>query len=146
MVDVPRAAKRADKIFRVLVVDDEQLVLKLLARALARPDFEVAEASSGPAALDLMAAERFDLVISDVQMPLMSGIELARRLQQHRPGLPVVLISGAFELAQHQQPADVGAFAVLGKPFTVDELQAVALRALGSREVPLESRTMNIRT
>jgi CheY-like chemotaxis protein len=145
MVDVPRAAKRAAKSFRVLLVDDEQLLRKLLGRALSGPDFEVVEASSGPAALELFASQHFDLVITDVQMPEMSGIELTRRLQQQAPGLPVVLISGAFELAAHQSPADVGAIAVLSKPFPVEELHEIALRALKPPEIPLESRTVNIR-
>lgn len=145
MVDVPRAAKRANKSFRVLLVDDEQLIRKLLARALSGPDFEVLEASGGPAALELFASEHFDLVITDVQMPEMTGIELTRRLKQQVPTLPVVLISGVFELAEHEQPADFGAIAVLCKPFPVEELQAIALRALKPSEPPLQSRTVNIR-
>ncbi len=113
------------------MVDDEPLLRSLLSRALARADFDVVEAASGRAALQLLCAERFDLVISDVQMPLMTGIELLRRLRHHQPELPVVLISGVFELAPDQSPADIGAFAVLSKPFPFEELHEVALRALG---------------
>jgi CheY-like chemotaxis protein len=143
MVEVPLATTRAQRRFRVLLVDDEPLLRSLLGRALARADFEVAEAASGPAALQLFCADRFDLVISDVQMPLMTGIELLRKLRHQQPELPVVLISGVFELAPDQSPADIGAFAVLSKPFPFEELHEVALRALDSREVPLPSRTMS---
>jgi CheY-like chemotaxis protein len=125
------------------MVDDEPLLRSLLSRALAHADFEVVEAASGPVALQLFCAERFDLVISDVQMPFMTGIELVKKLRHQQPELPVVLISGVFELEPNQSPADLGAFAVLSKPFRFEELHEVALRALGSREVPLPSRTVN---
>lgn len=144
MVDVPHAAKRHEKFFRVLLVDDEQLIRKLLARALSGPELEVLEAPSGTAALELFAAERFDLVITDVQMPEMTGIELTRRLKQQVPTLPVVLISGVFELAPHERPEDVGAVAVLCKPFLAEELQAIALRALKPSEPPLEPNAANV--
>ena len=124
------------------MVDDEPLLRSLLSRAFARADFEVVEAGSGSAALQLLCAERFDLVISDVQMPFMTGIELLRMVQRHQPELPVVLISGVFELAPNQSPADIGAFAILSKPFPFEELHDVALRALGNREPPLPSRTV----
>lgn len=125
------------------MVDDEPLLRSLLSRALAHANFEVVEAASGPAALQLLCTEPFDLVISDVQMPLMTGIELLRKLRQHEPELPVVLISGVFELAPDQSLADIGAFAILAKPFRFEELHEVALRALGNRESPLPSRTVN---
>lgn len=125
------------------MVDDEPLLRSLLSRAFAHANFEVVEAASGPAALQLLGTEPFDLVISDVQMPLMTGIELLRKLRQHEPELPVVLISGVFELAPNQSLADIGAFAILSKPFRFEELHEVALRALGSRESPLPSRTVS---
>lgn len=143
MAEVPLAATRAERRFRILMVDDEPLLRSLLSRALARADFDVVEASSGAAALQVLHAERFDLVITDVQMPLMTGIELLRKLRHHQPDLPVILISGVFELGPDQSPADIGAFAVLGKPFPFEELHEVALRALSCREVPLPSRTVN---
>lgn len=143
MAELPLAVTRAQRRFRVLMVDDEPLLRSLLSRALAHADFEVVEAASGPAALQLLRAAPFDLVISDVQMPLMTGIELLRELRHHQPQLPVVLISGVFELAPNQSPADLGAFAVLSKPFAFEELHEVALRALDSREVPLPSRTVS---
>jgi two-component system, NtrC family, response regulator AtoC len=121
------------------MVDDEPLLRSLLSRAFARVDFDVVEAGSGAAALQLLCAERFDLVITDVQMPFMTGIELLRKLRQHQLELPVVLISGVFELGPEQSPADIGAFAVLSKPFPFEELHEVALRALGSRELALSS-------
>lgn len=124
------------------MVDDQPLLRSLLSRALARADFDVVEAASGAAALQLLGTERFDLVISDVQMPLMTGIELLREVRHHQPELPVVLISGVFQLAPDQSLADIGAFAILNKPFPFEELHEVAVRALSGRQLRPPSRSV----
>ena len=116
---------------RVLLVDDQQELRRLLERALVKAGHDVVSAGNGREAIALARQSRFDLVISDVQMPLMTGIELLRKLRHHQPDLPVVLISGVFELAPDQSLADIGAFAILSKPFPFEELHEVALRALG---------------
>lgn len=126
-----------------VVVDDDPLVRKLVCRALARQGFDVFEASHGRAALDLIRASEFDLVVSDVQMPVMGGLELLQCLRVERPELPVVLLSGHFRLAAGQKPADLGAFALLGKPFSIEEVQATALRAVEARaqvDIPIANQ------
>lgn len=120
--------------YRALVVDDETMVRNLVCRALARRGFDVFEAVNGRAALDLIRADEFGLVVSDVKMPDMGGIELLENLRRERPGLPVVLLSGDFELARGQSAADLGAFALIQKPFSIDQLQRTALRAIELRE------------
>jgi DNA-binding NtrC family response regulator len=126
----PPASPQRDLPYRALVVDDERLVRSLVCRALARTGFDVFEAGNGEAALELVRAGDFELVISDVQMPIMGGLELAQRLKRVRPELPVILVSGHFELSDGQNAADYGAFAVLRKPFSITELQRTALRAV----------------
>src|SRR6185437_3367023 len=79
---------------RILIVDDERPILLTLAANLELDDFEVATAESGAAALELLARETFDLVLSDVRMPGMNGVELFRRIRQLRPDCPVVLMTG----------------------------------------------------
>jgi DNA-binding NtrC family response regulator len=118
--------------YRALVVDDERMLRSLVCRALARTGFEVFEAANGRAALDLIRASDFELVVSDVQMPIMGGLELAEELKRERPELPVILVSGHFELSQGLKPADYGAFALLRKPFSIIELQRTALHAIDS--------------
>lgn len=115
---------------RVLLVDDEPELRRLLRRSLARAGFEVVEASHGRAALELARQSSFDVVISDVRMPCMGGLELLERLQLEEPALPVVLMSGSGELPNRQSAVDVGAFDYLPKPIELAHIQTVALAAI----------------
>lgn len=108
---------------RVLVVEDEEMLRRLIARELERHGAVVQEAGSGDEALSLMASTAPDLVVTDLSLPGIDGSELVRRLD---PDLPVVLISG-------WQPIEAGgnelrrtAFAYLAKPFDLEELTLAA--------------------
>ena len=118
---------------RVLLVDDEPELRRLLRRALARVGLEVVEAGNGRAALEEARASRFDVVISDVRMPRMGGLELLERLQLEEPALPVVLISGSNELENRHSAVSFGAFDYLAKPIELHAIQAAALSALAFR-------------
>src|SRR5262245_19319234 len=79
---------------RVLLVDDNDELRRGLRRMLHAAGYHVTEASDGREATTLVAAERFDAVLSDVLMPDMGGVELLRLLHERDPDLPVLLISG----------------------------------------------------
>jgi DNA-binding NtrC family response regulator len=114
---------------RVLLVDDEGSVRMTLAANLELEGFEVVEASNGRSALEVVGREPIDLVLTDVRMPGMNGVELFRCLRQERPGVPVVLMT-AFALEDLVEAAvGEGAFTVLPKPFTVDHVVATLVRA-----------------
>lgn len=115
---------------RVLLVDDEPELRRVLRRSLVRAGFEVVEASHGRAALELARQSSFDVVISDVRMPCMGGLELLERLMLEEPELPVVLISGSSELPSRQSAVDIGAFDYLSKPIGLVDIQVVALQAV----------------
>ena len=115
---------------RVLLVDDEPELRRVLRRSLVRAGFEVVEAGHGRAALELARQSSFDVVISDVRMPCMGGMELLERLMLEEPGLPVVLMSGSDELGSRQNAFDVGAFDYLAKPIGLMDMQMVALEAV----------------
>jgi CheY-like chemotaxis protein len=115
---------------RVLLVDDEPELRRVLRRSLVRAGFEVVEACHGRAALELARQSSFDVVISDVRMPCMGGLELLERLMLEEPELPVVLMSGSSELANRQSAVDVGAFDYLSKPIGLLDIQVVALEAV----------------
>jgi two-component system cell cycle sensor histidine kinase/response regulator CckA len=112
----------------VLVVDDEPALRKLVEAALRRHGFAVAAAGGGSEALDLAHGTRFDLLISDVVMPEMSGPEVARRLRQLQPELRVLFMTG------YASPVDAGVDLrdeiVLSKPFTSASLVDALRRAL----------------
>lgn len=116
----------------VLVVDDERPLRELLVGVFEAGGYRVVQARDGRQALELVAAERPDLIVSDVMMPLMDGAELCRRLKAEAAtrGLPVVLMS-AVDMARY---ADAGADAMLSKPFDLDVLEGVAERLLAGRD------------
>jgi DNA-binding NtrC family response regulator len=115
---------------RVLLVDDERMLRRVIRRGLVRAGFEVVEAENGVAALELLARERFDLVVSDVHMPLMDGVELLEALSTAQSAVPVVLISGSLEVQGKEEARRLGAFDFLKKPFALSELHQIALRAV----------------
>ena len=122
-----------DRTPRLLVVDDEESVRKLLERMLRAARYDVAVAEDAPAALERAAAgEPFDLLVSDLMMPGMQGDELARRLRQQTPELKVLYVTGfadrLFEAKQILWQDE----AFLDKPFTQASLgEAVSLVLFG---------------
>ncbi|MBE7201792.1 MAG: response regulator, partial [Parafilimonas terrae] len=106
----PRAA-------RILVVDDDPEVRHVTASFLAGFGYDETEAVDGPAALDLLDRERFDLVVADLAMPGMSGVELASAVRARAPDLPVLILTGHADAMRI--PADLP---VLAKPFRSAEL------------------------
>jgi DNA-binding NtrC family response regulator len=129
----PPSSQASHPVGRVLLVDDEPELRRLLHRTLNRAGFEVVDAENGRVALETARQERFDVVISDVRMPCMGGMELLERLQLEEPGLPVVLISGSLELTDRTGAVALGAFDFLPKPIELADVQDVALRALANR-------------
>ena len=114
----------------VLVVEDERPVRELLAASLQASGLRVVQAYHGRHALELIAQERPDLVISDVMMPLVGGVELCRSLKSD-PGtsaIPVVLMSAAGLEAGHAANAD----ALVAKPFDLDVMDALVHRLLAA--------------
>jgi two-component system, NtrC family, response regulator HydG len=111
---------------RVLVVDDEPGMRVTLAANLELDGFSVVEAESGEQALALAGASTFDLVITDIRMPGINGVELFRKLREVAPTVPVVLMTG-FALEDMVKGAlEDGAYAVLNKPFDVGHALKVA--------------------
>jgi two-component system, cell cycle sensor histidine kinase and response regulator CckA len=102
----------------VLLVDDQQVVARALQRSLERSGHRVLLAGNGREALATLAREQVDVVVSDVVMPGMGGVELARELRSRRPALPVLLISGFIDAPRDLPPG----ITVLHKPFLPREL------------------------
>lgn len=114
----------------VLVVDDDAASRQLIARSLARAGLDVIQASSGSEALELIATRTFGVVISDVRMPGMSGIDLIKAIRAGlAPLLPIILITGSGDTDSVVGGLDAGANDFLAKPVRLDELTA-RVRAL----------------
>jgi DNA-binding NtrC family response regulator len=121
---------------RVLLIDDEAPVRSVLRRVPERHGHEVIDAATGRQALRSMPDDGCDLVITDINMPEMDGIEVIVHLAKARPGLPVIAISGGGLLPKELllANADVpGAVTSLPKPFDMGQLVAAVDRGLAAR-------------
>lgn len=108
---------------RILVVDDEEPVLRACARALREiPEAEVVQLKFPRRAVELLSSQSFDLVVSDVRMPDMDGVELLRIAHQYNPGLPVILITGYATAETAADISQLGAAACIMKPILPDKL------------------------
>ncbi len=116
---------------RILVVDDEEAVRELTLEILRRHGYRPLGVPSGSEALAALDEESFDLILSDVVMPGMTGVELLDELQARAHDIPVVLMTGGSpEPERTSKAAAVGAAGLLYKPFSHDELKAVVAAAL----------------
>jgi DNA-binding NtrC family response regulator len=116
---------------RILVVDDDELVLRAWARALSEiPGAEIIQQKRSRRAAELLASRSFDLLVSDVLMPEMSGVELLKVAHQHDPDLPVILITGFPDPSTAAECFRNGAAAFLVKPILPDPLLDTVYRVL----------------
>ena len=107
---------------RILIVDDEESIRSSLERLLSYEKYKALTAADGAAALDLAANERIDIVLLDIKMPGMDGLEVLGKLKELRPDLPVIIISGHGTIATAVDATKLGAFDFLEKPIDMERL------------------------
>ncbi|WP_397590388.1 response regulator [Sphingorhabdus sp.] len=107
--------------FRILLAEDEQVMREYLARALERSGYEVVAVDSGTAAAPLLEAERFDLLLTDIIMPEMDGIQLAQYCNMVSPTTDVIFITG-FSGVALRAGASIPNAKILAKPFHLKDL------------------------
>lgn len=117
---------------RILVVDDEEAVVEFIRESLDQAGYKVTAVTESPAALRLFekSPEEYDLILSDVTMPRMTGVELARAVLRSRPQIPVILATGYSELITAEEVKRMGVSRLLIKPFHSDALAAAVRAAL----------------
>lgn len=120
---------------RILVVDDEPAVRDAVQRALKLDDYEVETASDGAEALQSLKVSAPDLVVLDVLMPKVDGLEVCRRLRAAGDSTPILMLTARDSVEDRVEGLDVGADDYLVKPFALDELLA-RVRALLRRSSP----------
>lgn len=113
---------------RVLIVDDDADVLRPLCAYLERSGYAVVSAQDGGEALARLPASEPDVVLSDIGLPTMDGLELCRRLRAAHPNVPVVLMSGWASAVDPATAQSVGAFALLAKPFAMQQVTELLAR------------------
>jgi response regulator RpfG family c-di-GMP phosphodiesterase len=124
-------APSAVRIWRVLVVDDEPSI-RDLCRYLLQGEFSLEEAGNGAEALDVIRREKYDLVLLDVDMPQMTGVQVLQQLRQNppRPNLKIIMISGRASADEMAQMLQAGADDYLTKPISLIQLQSRVRAAL----------------
>ncbi len=118
---------------RVLIVDDEPSIRKVLSAHLRRFGHEVGTADDGAAAITRLEAEDFSLVVTDLKMPQVDGMALLRWVLTHQPSLPVILITAHGTVETAVEALKEGAFDYVTKPFDADELHGAITKALVTR-------------
>ena len=107
---------------RVLIVDDEESIRSSLERLLSYEKYKTFAAADGAAALDIAASERVDVVLLDIKMPGMDGLEVLGKLKELHPHLPVIIISGHGTISTAVDATKLGAFDFLEKPIDMERL------------------------
>ena len=119
---------------RILIAEDEDPVRALVARALEQDGHEVVATADGAEALDVLQREagRFDLVLTDIRMPVMDGIALALATARDFPALPILLMTGYADQRERASGLEALIRDVIAKPFTLSEIKAAVAAALST--------------
>jgi CheY-like chemotaxis protein len=114
---------------RILVVEDEPANLKILKYILNLEGYETAGAKDGVEALELLAKSSFDLILSDIKMPRLSGVALAKHLLSRKPATPIVLMT-AYDFDSREDILELNV-PCLSKPLSFDQLLSQVHKVLG---------------
>lgn len=121
---------------RVLIVDDEDSMRMLVERAIAMDGHDIVTAADGAEALEILGNEQgtFDLLLTDIQMPIMDGIALALAAARDYPNLTILLMTGFADQRERASGLDAIAHDVITKPFSVADIRTAVADALASRK------------
>jgi two-component system response regulator PilR (NtrC family) len=132
-------APAGDRAARILVVDDERSMRELLAIVLGREGYDVVTAENGRQALDELEKRPVDLLISDIHMPDMTGLDVLRTAKGMNPDLAGIMVTAFASTETAIEALRMGAYDYIHKPFNVDELKIVVLGALERRRLKREN-------
>jgi len=127
---------------RILVVDDEEQMRDLLAKVLERKGYQVSVCGDGAEALAFLEREPVDLVITDVRMPGLNGMEALRAIKELNPEIVVLIMTAFGSIDQAVQAVKEGAYDYINKPFKIDEILLTIEKALAERRLRHEVTTL----
>ncbi len=119
---------------RILIVEDEEAVREFVSRVLTMHGHSVLIANDGAAAVELMTNHHFDLLLSDIAMPMMDGISLALKVRSERPHIPILLMTGFADERQRAHNLSLLIEGLLTKPFNMEQLLSEVNKALSKFE------------
>jgi DNA-binding NtrC family response regulator len=131
-----------EKMQHVLVIDDEIAICKNCVKTLSAEDLEVTYATNGYDALQMMEEQRFDVVITDLKMSRIGGMEVLKQIKERYTDTVVIVMTGYASVSSAVEVMKMGAFDYLPKPFTPHELRAVTYQALARRELQWRNRQL----
>lgn len=124
---------------KILVIDDEKSILDLLSVVFEKEGYMVETSLSATRAVELMGNKDFDIIISDIKMPRMSGMELLSYVRKNRPDIPIVMITAYGTIKQAVEALKAGAMDYIVKPFDVEELKIIVAQGLEKKRLKEEN-------
>lgn len=120
----------------ILIVDDDDAIRAILYDALSEK-YECHTASTADEALQYLDVEKYDAILTDIQMPGLDGVSLLKRIQLRDVETPVIFVSGKGGQADSQRLIELGAFAYVTKPFNLDQIESVIERAVAGSQAEM---------
>ena len=130
---------KMNKIPKILIIDDEEIVIDSCTHILANSGYQIFTANNGTKGLETLEQEDPDLVFVDLKMPGLSGIEVLEKIQEYDSTIVPIVITGFATVSSAVEAMKKGAYDFLPKPFTPDEMRLIAKRALDKRVLVLET-------
>lgn len=127
---------------RILVIDDELAICQNCLRILSKVECEAEYALNGYDAMKMMEAKPFDLIITDLKMSSLGGMEVLSRVKEAFPDTMVIVITGYASVSSAVEVMKMGAFDYLPKPFTPDELRGVVRQAIAAKAIQLQNKRL----
>lgn len=128
---------------KILIVDDEAGMQRLLSRVLERQGYETLTVGSAADALQLIESDSFDLVLTDIQMPGMNGLELLREIKAFDPSLPIIVVTAYGTVESAVESLRAGAYDYITKPFETDEIKLTVAKAFERERLLAENRYLH---
>lgn len=127
---------------RLLIVDDEKIALRNLEHVLSKEGYLVTATQSGASALNLLDNQPFDVVLTDLKMDKVDGMQILRRCKTHHPAIEVIMITGFATLESAVEAMKEGAFHYVAKPFRLDEVRKTVADAVEKIQLKQENRAL----
>ncbi|MFC1478053.1 sigma-54-dependent transcriptional regulator [Candidatus Margulisiibacteriota bacterium] len=123
---------------RILIVDDEESILHSFRRILKNKDYEIVTAKNGEKAINYASNTDINLIIMDINMPEMNGLEAFRKIKQVKPKIPIIMMTGYGSTEITIETMKMGAYDYITKPFNIDEIQVLIDKALTQSKLTQE--------
>ena len=128
--------------YKILIADDEQVVRDLFGRVLEKDGYKISYAANGKEALDRIKEDKIDLLLLDLNMPVMSGMELIAKVNEAKKDVIMIVVTGYATLDTAKDAIKQGCFDYISKPFDIDDVKALIERAFHMRELREENKRL----